>query len=107
MFIRDVKDSDIIELYNLFKSCFRVDEISLTSRYKVAIEDDKIVAVSGILPVSESNYQGYEIDWTCCHTAYRGRGYVSAIIRECLNELPDDKIPVYCSCCEDLWILQR
>lgn len=72
MIIRDVKDSDIIELYNLFKSCFRVNEISLTSKYKVVIEDDKIVAVSGILPVSESNYQGYEIDWTCCHAAYRG-----------------------------------
>lgn len=104
MFIRNAKESDKDELQKLFKSCFgRIAEINgslepLESRYKVAIEDDKIVAVSGILPVAQSNYQGYEITWTCCNTAYRGRGYITAILRECLKELPDDEIPVYCSC---------
>ena len=104
MIIRNVKDSDREELRQLFKSYFgRIAEINgsldpLESRYKVAIEDDKIVAVSGILPVEQSNYQGYEITWTCCDIKYRGRGYITAILRECLNELPDDEIPLHCSC---------
>lgn len=104
MIIRDIKQSDKEELRKLFKSCFgNIAEINgsldhLESRYKVAIEDDKIIAVSGILPVEQSNYQGYEITWTCCDTAYRGKGYITAILRKCLNELPDDKIPLYCSC---------
>ena len=104
MIIRNVKDSDREDLRQLFQSCFgRIAEINgsltpLESRYKVAIEDGKIVAVSGILPIEQSNYQGYEITWTCCNTAYRGRGYVTAVLRECIKELPDDKIPLYCSC---------
>lgn len=104
MFIRNVKKSDKNELQKLFKSCFgRIAEINgslepIDSRYKVAIEDDKIVAVSGILPVEKSNYQGYEITWTCCDIRYRGRGYITALLRECLKELPDDNIPLYCSC---------
>lgn len=102
--IRNIKETDKKELQKLFKSCFgRIAEIngsleSIDSRYKVAIQDEKIVAVSGILPVEQSNYQGYEITWTCCDTKYRGRGYITAILRECLKELPDDKIPIYCSC---------
>lgn len=104
MFIRNAKETDKAELQELFRSCFgRIAEINgslepIDSRYKVAIEDDKIVAVSGILPVEQSSYQGYEITWTCCDTKYRGRGYITAILRECLKELPDDEIPLYCSC---------
>lgn len=57
MFIRNAKETDKAELQELFRSCFgRIAEINgslepIDSRYKVAIEDDKIVAVSGILPV--------------------------------------------------------
>lgn len=104
MFIRNAKETDKAELQELFRSCFgRIAEINgslepIDSRYKIAIEDDKIVAVSGILPVEQSSYQGYEITWTCCDTKYRGRGYITAILRECLKELPDDEIPLYCSC---------
>ena len=104
MFIRNAKETDKAELQELFRSCFgRIAEINgslepIDSRYNVAIEDDKIVAVSGILPVEQSSYQGYEITWTCCDTKYRGRGYITAILRECLKELPDDEIPLYCSC---------
>lgn len=104
MFIRNAKETDKAELQELFRSCFgRIAEINgslepIDSRYKVAIEDDKIVAVSGILPVEQSSYQGYEITWTCCDTKYRGRGYITAILRKCLKELPDDEIPLYCSC---------
>ena len=104
MIIRNVCDSDKEELRQLFKSCFgRIAEINgslepLESRYKVAIEDNRIVAVSGILPVEQSNYQGYEITWTCCDEKYRGKGYITTILRECLKELPNDNIPLYCSC---------
>lgn len=104
MFIRNAKESDREELQELFRSCFgRIAEINgslepVDSRYKVAIENDKIVAVSGILPVEQSNYQGYEITWTCSDYSYRCKGYITAILRDCLQELPDDKIPVYCSC---------
>lgn len=104
MFIRNAKETDKVELQELFRSCFgRIDEINcslepIDLRYKVAIEDNKIVAVSGILPVEQSNYQGYEITWTCSDYAYRGKGYITTILRDCLQELPDDKIPVYCSC---------
>ena len=104
MFIRNAEKSDKDELQELFRSCFgRIAEMNgsldyIVSRYKVAIEDNKIVAVSGILPVEQSNYQGYEITWTCSDYDYRGKGYITTILRDCLQELPDDKIPVYCSC---------
>lgn len=104
MFIRNAKESDKAELQELLKSCFgSIAEISdslepVNSGYKVAIEDDKIVAVLGILPMEQSSYQGYEIAWTCSDYSHRGRGYITTILRACLQDLPDDKIPVYCSC---------
>lgn len=106
MFIRDVKDSDIIELYNLFKSCFRVDEIFLTSRYKVAIEDDKIPVYCSCWRVQSNPFINmiYVMNSLGFKEVVRNRLNYSQSYTKCEgcpNEVEG------CFCCEDLWILQR
>lgn len=70
----------------------------IEGQYKVAEVDNKIVAVSGIVPIEHSDYSGYEITWTCTTKKYRKQGLQVAILKQCLQELPDDGISVYCDC---------
>ena len=67
-------------------------------KHKVAEIDNRIVAVSGILPIYNSDYNGYEITWTCTTKEYRKQGLQVAILKQCLQELPDDGISLYCDC---------
>lgn len=58
----------------------------------------RIIAASGILPVSRSEYCGYEITWTCTTKEYRKKGIIVEILKQCERELPDDHLPIYCDC---------
>lgn len=58
----------------------------------------KIIAISGIVDKSDSLYNGYEISWTCCEEEYRHRGIVTNILKQCIEKLPNDGIPLYCDC---------
>ena len=58
----------------------------------------RLIAVSGILPVVQSEYHGYEITWTCTSKAYRKRGIIVEILKQCEKELEDDHLPIYCDC---------
>lgn len=60
-------DSDKEQLIVLFNECFgnmvenHCDLDWIQVQYKVAEIDNKIVAVSGLLPIEYSEYDGYEI----------------------------------------------
>ncbi len=87
---------------------FSIDNGALTEiegRYTVAevISEEegaqpRIVAVSGIRPMNKSSYCGYEITWTCTTKAYRKKGLIVDILKQCESVLPDDHIPLYCDC---------
>lgn len=102
--IRNAINSDKEQLRELFKECFgNMAENNgalswIEGRYKVAEVDDRIVAVSGILPIEYSDYNGYEITWTCTTKDFRKQGLQVEILKQCLDELPDDNIPLYCDC---------
>lgn len=58
----------------------------------------KIVAVSGIVPVEFSNLNGYEVTWTCTTEEHRKKGLIVQILNDCIQRLPNDHKPIYCSC---------
>lgn len=88
MLIRNAIDSDKEQLRVLFKECFgNMAENNgalswIKGRYKVAEIDNRIVAVSGILPIYNSDYNGYEITWTCTTKEYRKQGLQVAILKQ-------------------------
>ncbi len=102
--IRAASDSDYEQIKDLFRICFGGIAESfgalspIKGRYFVAEADHKIVAISGILPLARSDYHGYEITWTCSHPNFRRRGLVVDILRLCEHFLPNDHLPLYCSC---------
>ena len=49
----------------------------IANRYWVALYEDKIVAVTGILPIYKSDFSGYEVTWTCTSNKH---------------------LPLYCNC---------
>ena len=107
MIIRQVKEKDTTEILELYKSCFgRLDELKdsilpngkINKNYKVVIEDNKIVAVGGIVSLEESRYQGYEVGWVCTDIHYRNKGYMIEILKQSIKELPEDNLPIYCDC---------
>lgn len=67
MLIRNATDSDKEPLRALFKECFgNMAENNgalawITGRYKATVVDNRIVAVSRILSLEHSDYNGYEI----------------------------------------------
>lgn len=63
--------------------------------YTVSEEDGKVVAMSGIIG-DHSLFDGYEVGWTCCDKDYRRQGRITRILKKCLDELPNDSIPVWC-----------
>ena len=54
--------------------------------------------MTGILPLNKSDYDGYEITWTCTNPKHRHKGLIIHMQKECEKRLPDDGIPIYCSC---------
>ena len=114
-FYRYSRENDIEQLEKLFLSCFgdlaknsRALE-NIEGRYMVAVltEPDQamqnitketIVAVSGILPIEQSEYQGYEVTWTCTLAGYRKKGLIVEILKRCEQTLPDDHLPIFCDC---------
>lgn len=106
MIIRNAKNSDREKLRELFKECFgdlAEDGGALSwieGRYKVAEDTNtnKIVAVSGILSLEHSDYNGYEITWTCTMPEYRKQGLIVEILKQCELELANDHVPLYCDC---------
>lgn len=94
--IRLSRNSDLKEITELLKTSFgKVEQayLNIENRYLLYIEDNKIVAMTGL--TSATNYKGLEIDWTCTHPDYRNKGYMHKLF-ERLIQLTDEDI--YCSC---------
>lgn len=92
---------DTLQIQKLFSNCFgdRSDnkwgyEISV-GRYLCAFDGDRLVGFTGIL--SKSNYNGYEVDWSCVDIEYRGQGIMTELLSQELIRIGYDK-DVYCSC---------
>jgi predicted GNAT family N-acyltransferase len=66
----------------------------LEGRYLLACDEDKIVAMTGLIQDSP-DYNGNEIDWTCVLPEYRGLGLITTMMRDLLKLQTAD---VYCSC---------
>lgn len=100
--IRKSTNIDKIAIKELLNVCFGnsitdVDEptYNLDDRYYLYFVDNKLVAMSGILSPGRSEYDNYEVDWTCTHPDYRHKGYMQEIFRQMLHGVDSD---VYCSC---------
>ena len=42
----------------------------------VAIYNNEVVSITGILPLNKSEYDGYEITWTCTKLEHRHKGLI-------------------------------
>lgn len=96
--IRYSRVSDKAELHELLGMCFGDRDTFepleyLAGRYLLYIENGKIVAMTGLS--TKTVLDGLEVDWTCTHPAYRGRGYMSALFDRLVNITDED---IYCSC---------
>lgn len=65
----------------------------LEDRYYLYFEGDALVAMTGLTMRSE--FRALEVDWTCTHPEYRGRGFMQELFSEMLKDVCTD---VYCSC---------
>lgn len=82
----------------LLKSCFgdrskygALDDID--GRYLLAFDGDELIAMTGLSTASAFN--GYEIDWTCVSPTYRHNGFITNMIKDCIDGIQK---PIYCSC---------
>ena len=100
---RKSTENDANHLKTLFRICFggiaeNGGALSwIENRYMLCIVNNEVVACTGILPVNKSDYNGYEVTWTCTHPAHRHQGYIVTMLRMCEAELRDN-LPVYCDC---------
>ena len=98
MFVRLSREEDKEIIEQLLESSFgnrnhfgALD--NLLGRYLLAFIDDKLVAMTGLYYIED--YKHFEIDWTCTHPSYRGRGIMHELFNRICN-LTDE--PIYCSC---------
>lgn len=102
--LRDAIPEDRPKVQKVLEECFGsyfmigqgLDVVG--KHYKVIEVGNRVVAFSGILPPTQTTFDGYEISWTGCLQEYRKHGYITKIIKACLEEIPNDGMPVYCSC---------
>jgi N-acetylglutamate synthase-like GNAT family acetyltransferase len=98
---RKANPTDLYKIQGLCYECFGLKQVTLRTEYLVVaevIETKEIVAVTGILPLDYSQFNGYEIDWTCTKPEYRHKGIITDLLNMCINDLEEDTISVYCSC---------
>lgn len=86
---------EISELINL---CFGNRDLfgvldNLDDRYLLAFDNNKLIAMTGISESKE--LKGLEIDWTCVHPDYRGKGIITTLLKELVEGVRKD---IYCSC---------
>lgn len=96
-FKRNNKD-DKQEIRNLMRVCFGYTAITnpviYDGKYLLAYDNDKLVAMTGVL-VDETDYDGAEVDYTCCLPEYRGLGITEQLLKLELSTI-DETLDVYC-----------
>ena len=102
--IRYSNENDIEEVKNLLYKCFgsMVEENQDNAykniergRYLLYIEDNKIVALSGLCFGTDSEFNGIQITWTCTDPEYRHRGYMQELFKRIVSSTDE---AIYCSC---------
>lgn len=90
--------NDVDHIDTLLKVCFgdrakygALDRIE--GRYVLCFDDGNLVAMTGLSVLSDFN--GYEIDWTCVHPDYRHSGLITEMLRRCVEDISSR---IYCSC---------
>ena len=66
---------------------------NIENRYLLAYYDNELVAMTGLS--DDTDFDGFEIDWTCCRPDYRRRGIISDMLGIVLKSVKSD---VYCKC---------
>lgn len=94
------KETDLDDISELLKICFGDRDNcgaldNLNHRYLLALDGTKLIAMTGLCEKDKSNYNGKEIDWTCCHPDYRNKHITTKLFEIILKDIKDN---VYCSC---------
>ena len=101
---RKSTNEDLEGIKNILRLCFGIFPekqgalANIENRYMLAIFNNEIVAMTGILPLDKSDYDGYEITWTCTKHEHRHKGLIIHMQKKCEKELQNDGFPIYCSC---------
>ena len=80
---------------DMAEQCGALDWVD--GRYMLTLKEDIIISCTGILPLTKSDFNGYEVTWTCTLKEYRHQGFIVSMLAACEKELQEDK-PIYCSC---------
>ncbi len=84
---RDIPDIADLLLESFGGMAIQADALSnVDGGYVLLFDDNKLVAMSGILPLSESDFDGYEITFTCTLASERNKGYMSRLFEYMLND---------------------
>lgn len=94
--LRDATDSDKDEAYELLRKVFggNLDCYCGTlddywGSYVIATHNGDVVAVTGLLPEENSDFLGWEVNWTCTSPGFRHNGLVTELLRhEIEHRLP-------------------
>lgn len=92
------KKEDCNDILSLLLMCFGskiTSEVieNIENRYLLAYYDNELVAMTGLS--EDTDFDGFEIDWTCCRPDYRRRGIISDMLGIVLKSVKSD---VYCKC---------
>lgn len=94
-------ENDKEEIMALIETCFgarnAVNTVSdLDGRYLLAVDNNSIVGMTGVYS-DDTDKDGYypEIDWTCTHPSYRGKGVMHELFKRVLENVTET---IYCSC---------
>lgn len=94
---------DTAQINNLLKLCFgdrsKYGALNnIENRYLLAYINGQLVAMTGICDETMSEFNGCEIDWTCCHPDYRNQGIITNMLGILLKNIHTD---IYCSCLKE------
>lgn len=87
--------NDSVAIMKLLHSCFGFVPSnngalnSLTNRYYLAFDmSDRLVAITGMMSIAQSDFNGYQLDWTCTDYKHQGKGLQTYMITTLLKDLP-------------------
>ena len=89
--------SDAEAITALLNECFGYTAMTgaraRVDSYLLAFDGDQLIALTGILDYTD--YNGYEVGWTCCKEGYRGLGIATTLLSMELMRIGNTE-DVYC-----------
>lgn len=67
--------------------------------YLLLLDGDKLIGITGLLSPGETNYNGFEVNWTCLLPEYRGKNLIERLLEMAIRLTPGaGQSDIYCSC---------